>query len=47
MNIKFIKLRGRPRKKILLTESQMLFLNLYKEIIIKGYRLKLLEQDDE
>ena len=42
-NIKFIKLRGRPRKKISLTHSQVMFLMQVKQFKLGGYLIRLEE----
>lgn len=45
MKFKFIKLKGRPAKKIRLSSLEMKLLQIYKELKIRGYLIKL-EQDD-
>ena len=37
MKVKFIKLRGRPKKNITLSHTQMMFLNSYGKLKIPGY----------
>ena len=39
-NIKFIKLRGRPPKRIRITQTQMRLLQKWGELKVGGYLLK-------